>query len=298
MFFTVNKKVLLVGGTGYLGRHLRDKLLRDGIHVTVTGFNKSNEPNHYRIDFEDPETFSSIGAEQFDTIFILVSKLQSLGTCQLDHPDLETNVLGLGRFLEYLKRNSISDRLVYISSMTVYSPNNESPVEENTKLAPSSTYGLSKTLAEGIFEFYCQNEVAKGVVMRFPGIYGGDRRSGFIYNTIQKVSAGQEVILNTKGLGYWETIHISDLVEMIAIFLARDEWDETINTFNFSYGEETDFRTTASHIAKKMNRSDLITIDGERGYVKLYISNTKVRRYTKPSMDYWTRLNEYIDSLI
>lgn len=281
-----------------MGRHLSDKLLRDGIHVTVTGFENSNEPNYYRIDFEDPETFSSIGAQQFDTILILASKLQSLGTCQLDHPDLETNVLGLGRFLEYVKQNANSDKLVYISSMTVYSPDNESPVEENTKLAPLSTYGLSKKLAEGIFDFFCQNEEAKGVVMRFPGIYGGDRKSGFVYNTIQKISSGQKVILNTKGLGYWETIHISDLVEMIATFLARYEWEETMNTFNFSYGEETDFHTTVSHIAKKMNRSDLIEIEGEPGYVKLHISNEKVSRYTNPSMDYWTRLEKYIDSLI
>jgi len=297
VFFTVNKKVLLVGGSGYLGRHLSDKLLRDGVHVTVTGFENFNEPNYYRIDFDHPQTFSSIGTQQFDTILILASKLQSLGTCQLNHPDLGTNVLGLGRFLEYVKRNSISDKLVYISSMTVYSPDNESPVEENSKLDPLSTYGLSKKLAEGIFDFFCQNEEAKGVVLRFPGIYGGDRKSGFIYNTIQKISTGQKVVLNTKGLGYWETIHISDLVEMIAIFLARYEWNENMNTFNFSYGEETDFHTTASHIAKKMNRSNLIEIEGEPGYVKLYISNDKVSPYAKPSMDYWTRLEKYIDSL-
>ena len=297
MFSTVNNKVLLVGGSGYLGRHLSHKLLRDGFHVTITGFEKSNEPNYCQIDFEDPETFSSIGAQQFDTILILASKLHSLGTCQLDHPDLETNVLGLGRFLEYIKRNANSDKLVYISSMTVYSPDNESPVEENTKLAPLSTYGLSKKLAEGVFDFFCQNEGAKGVVMRFPGIYGGDRKSGFIYNTIQKISSGQKVILNSKGLGYWETIHIADLVEMIVIFLARYEWDETMNIFNFSYGEETDFYTTATYIAKVMNRSDLIDIEGGRRYVKLYLSNEKVSRYAKPSMDYWMRLEGYIDSL-
>ena len=123
-----------------MGRHLSDRLLRDGIYVAITGFENSNEPNYYRIDFGNPETFSSIGGQQFDTILILASKLQSLGTCRLDHPDLETNVLGLGHFLEYVKRNVNSNKLVYISSMTVYCPDNESPVEEDTKLAALSTY--------------------------------------------------------------------------------------------------------------------------------------------------------------
>ncbi len=296
MFFTVNKKVLLVGGSGYLGRHLSQKFLSDGIHVTITGLKNSDRSNYRRIDFDDSETFSSIRDEKFDIILILASKLCSLGTCQVDHPDLKTNVLGLSHFLAYVKRNGNSDKLIYISSMTVYSPNNESPVEENAELDPLSTYGLSKKLAEGVFDFYCKNEESKGVIMRFPGIYGGDRKNGFIYDTIQKISSGKKVILNTSRLGYWETIHISDLVEMIAAFIARYEWNETMNTFNFSYGEETDFYSTACQIAKKLNRKDLIEMEGQPGYVTLHISNKKVSRYTKPLMDYWQRLEKYIDS--
>lgn len=298
MFFTVNN-ILLVGGTGYLGRHLAKRLVTLGVKITSTGSKISNNTEeHAWIDFNIPKSFSSIDGKVFDVIIILASRLDALSTSQIDHSILDTNVLGLGRFLEYVKKNNSSNRLVYISSMTVYNPYNESPVKENNQLSPHSTYGLSKKLAESVFEFYCLNQKSNGVIMRLPGVFGGDRKSGFIYNTIQKISSGQKVILNTKGLEYWETIHISDLVEMIASFLTQYKWNEPINTFNFSYGEETDFYTTAYHIAKNFNKIQLLITEDKKGYTRFFLSNEKVSLYTKPSMSYWARLQEYIDSIV
>lgn len=290
------KRILLVGGSGYLGSHLKKNLIQKGHHVVITGTKLLNEETYLRIDFNEPETFKSLKAESYDLIVILASKLNSLDSEELSHPDFETNVLGLSKFLDFIKDIDLTSKLIYVSSMTVYAQENISPVHEDMARHPLSTYGLSKKIAEDLTSFFCRSSGVKGAILRLPGIYGGGRQGGFIYNTIQRIKAGETITLNTSGLGYWETINIDDLVALMIDFINRYKWIENVDTYNLAYGEEADFHDTAKYIAQCMGKPEAIEISGEKGYVKLFMDNGKVKDIIEVPYNYYASLTQYINS--
>ncbi len=55
------KKILLVGGSGYLGRHLTSFLKKSySIDIFITGAKKSHQEGYFQIDFEQEGTFINI----------------------------------------------------------------------------------------------------------------------------------------------------------------------------------------------------------------------------------------------
>jgi len=293
------KKILLVGGTGYLGRHLTSFLKKSScIDVFITGSKKSQQEGYFQIDFEQKDTFNNIQKLKFDLVIILASKLGALGIKSLNHPDLTINTLGYAVFLQYLYDNQITQKIIYTSSMTVYDSNNSIPVKEDDKIAPVNTYGLSKYLAEVITNFFCSQNNLKGVILRLPGIYGGDKNNGFIYNTIIKAKDNQLIELDTQGLVYWETIFINDLCEMIWAFLKQYQWELPSDIFNVSYGCETDFNNTAEFIVESLQKGNLNIKNEKKGYVPFYLSNDKISKLIEVKTDYFGQLKKYVNDMV
>lgn len=288
------KSILIVGGTGYLGRHLSPVLIQKGYEVAFTGSQKVEKKDYYRVDFDDITSFSSLKGKKFDLVIVLAAKLSSLGTSKLDHPDLFTNCLGYAAFLEFVKENRIASKLVFTSSMTVYSPGAKSPVSEDSRIAPVNTYALGKYFGERITEFFgLQNEILVAV-LRLPGIYGGDKTGGLIYNTIKNYAAGMRPNISTGSLVYWETIHVDDLCEMILLFLSSYSWDKPNEVFNVSYGVETDFYQTVEFIRTEMGITEQINFSEIKGYTPFFLSNAKLSQLIPVKRDYYSKLKAYI----
>lgn len=295
MFFMGYKKILLVGGTGYLGRHLTSLLKKSsGSDIFITGSKKMQQDDYFQIDFDKQETFINIRQLRFDLVIIFASKLGSLDTNILNHPDLTTNTMGYATFLQYLHDNQITQKILYTSSMTVYDPKNISPVREEARIGPVNTYGLSKYIAEVITEYFCVHNNFNGVILRLPGIYGGDKNNGFIYNTIKKAKDNLLIELDTKSLIYWETIYIYDLCEMICAFLKNYDWESSLEIFNVSYGCETDFNVTAEFIIECLKKGQIHFKNYKKGYVPFYLSNHKISKLIEVKTDFFGKLEKYI----
>ena len=286
------KKIALIGGSGYLGTYL-GQLLAPSFQVIYTSRTKKEQA--LQLDFLKPETFDHLKQEgPFDIIFILASALQGLGTTVLKEEYLNIDTLGLAAFLQFISDHNLSTKIIYTSSMTVYGTQNNVPVKEEGILAPLSTYGLSKLLAEKIIAFYCGSTVLKGVTFRVPGIYGGNRTSGFIYNTIRKCISNETVTINTSTLGYWETMHIHDCASVIKSFLENYEWIEQHATFNIGYGTKTDIIDCAFYIKQLLRSSSMIEIVDKKGYIDFYLDTTGIKKYAHPTNSYQQSLTDYV----
>ena len=290
-------KILLVGGTGYIGRHLEEALKNADFEVHITGTINRNEKNYHRILFADEMSFQSLSGKTFDLMIILASKLDALGTTQLNHIDLKTNVTSYANFLEYAAQYKLTKRIIYTSSMTVYGNQNKLPVEENGIINPVSTYGLSKYMAEIISSFYCNHHGVNGIGLRLPGIYGGERKSGYIYDVLTKCAHNEDITLYSNNLLYWETININDLCNIMLRFIEAYDWKAVFQTFNVSYGEEIDFYETCYLIKSLLKSRSVITETGLKGYVPFYMSNTKMQRIIQINESFKTSLNKYLLSI-
>jgi nucleoside-diphosphate-sugar epimerase len=290
-------KVLLVGGSGYIGSHLKEEM-KTSFQVFTTSRHLPDGYSDFQINLTDPSTFQSLTNQSFDLVIILASIIEGIGSTDFDPGVFNNNVTGLANFLNFIKHHQLTERVIYISSMTVYGQENISPVGEDASLKPMNTYGLSKKLAEDVFRFFCENSHVRGVCFRIPGVYGGNRKGGFIYNTALKMKKGEPVILNTSGLGYWECIHMADLNSALINFVETYQWNNVHDVFNISYGVSTDFIDCAYKVKSYLNSTSEITEEGQKGYTELYLDNTKINRIINVPDKYLSSLKNYLKGII
>lgn len=289
-------KLLLVGGTGYLGRHLRE-VLKASFDVYVTGTRRCQDSKYFALDFTDERTYDNLNGLKFDILLVLASTITGLGNSNLNNGDLEVNVWSYRKFLQFVADNKLTNKILYVSSMTVYGVHNTVPVEETGAIYPSSVYGLSKSIAESLTIFFAQHNEGKSVIVRIPGLFGGDRKDGFIYSLIQKCFKGEDVLLNSQGLLYWECIEIMELCSLLNDFLLRYKWEQTSDVFNFGYGEEIDFVDSAFFISKYIGSSSRVVESGPKQYVRFFLSNKKVRKIVAINYGFRTAIERYIEEL-
>jgi UDP-glucose 4-epimerase len=288
------KKIALIGGGGYLGRHL-EKMLVSSFEIVSTG---RSDKNSLQLDLLLSETFETFKQQgPYDIIFILASTMKGLGTTELRREYLDLDTLGLSSFLQFISDHQLSEKVIYTSSMTVYGLENYVPVPEDGMLKPLSTYGLSKTLGEKTVHFFCSHAAVNGVILRIPGLYGGDRTSGFIYNTIQKCLRNEPVTLQTSSLGYWETMHVNDCSRVLRSFLQSYDWQRSLEIFNIGYGTKTDIVECAFHIKKITGSSSKINA-GKKGYVDFYLDTAKLNHQVPVTDRYLESLTAYINHFI
>ncbi len=284
-------KILIIGGSGYLGGHLL-KVLSNKHLVFFTSRVKSNESNRLELDLEDLNTYQNVDFNNFELILMLASSMDGIQSKTMEDSCFELNCIAYKNLLNYLVEINYSNRLVYISSMTVYSVNNTNPVDEKgcTEIPPNP-YGLSKSFAEQLTNFYCQNNNFKGLVIRIPGLFGGNRKSGFIYNAINKISKNEDLYIITDNLKYWECISVIDVSLMIEALLLNYNWQKQCEKFNISYGYETDIIEVALRIKKILHSKSEITFKEPKGYEPFYLSNEK---YLTVSKNYSKNFNKAI----
>ncbi|CAA6799658.1 MAG: Unknown protein [uncultured Sulfurovum sp.] len=273
-------RTLVVGGNGYIGSHLK-KRFPNFVYVGRQEFDLLNKD----------EIVKYCKNIQINICIVLSATISYEENLNFLEEPFTTNITGLNNLLSTLKEEHKDIKIIYFSSMTVYGDENFLPVTEDAYLAPLHSYGLSKVYAESLVKYYN----LKSVIIRIPGIYGGDRKSGLIYNVISKMMQDKEVSIETQNLGYWETLHIDDMLDMFSDFLDKYRYSEKYEVFNIAYGEKTDIVETVHFIAKQLESNS--KVDVTKKYKDLYLSNDKILKFINPPMTYKDRLILYINEI-
>lgn len=264
------KKILIVGGTGYIGKPLSRKLEKD-YQVEAIGSKEMN--------ITDPESIKSFLKDQhYDLVIILASEKTNKDKMK------EVNVFGLIFLMDYIKDFNISENIIYISSMMVYTSN-----EDNE-------YANSKRTAEVIFksEIIEQGNL-HGVIIRLPGVFGGNRDSGYIYNTIKRIKNNEEVIeFDNSNLDFWQTIYLKDMILMFSEFIKTYHFLRNFERFNLCYNDTTDFIKTAYLLKELMNSNCEFKFKKE-DYSKFQMRDEDIKNYiTIDKYSYKKALKRYI----
>ncbi len=173
-------KILVSGGTGYIGSHTVVELLEKGMEVVIVD-NLSNserevlagiksitgiEPHFEEVDLRDRKaTFGVFDSHPDIEAIIHFAALKAVGE-SVEKPlaYYENNLLSLINLLEAMKTYRI-DHLVFSSSCTVYGEPDVLPVSENAPLKKAnSPYGNTKQICEDILRDTMKSEQGKGVI--------------------------------------------------------------------------------------------------------------------------------------
>jgi nucleoside-diphosphate-sugar epimerase len=209
-----NKKVLLVGGSGYIGGLTCDYLIRDGFDVTVydnllyeNRFLK--EVNFINGDVRDTEKLYN-ASKDFDVI-VLMAALVGDPACSVDNAlTEEINYKAIKDFCEVVSPNK---HLVFMSTCSVYGAQ-EGLLNEESKTNPLSSYAATKLKSE-------EHILAKGgTIFRLGTVFGlGDTysrlRMDLVVNVLtMKAIKDGEITIN--GGEQWRPIiAVKDIAEYV-----------------------------------------------------------------------------------
>ncbi len=173
-------KILVTGGTGYIGSHTVVELLEEGMEVVIVD-NLSNserevlngitsitgkEPHFEEVDLRERNATYGV-FEKYPDISAIIhfAAFKAVGE-SVEKPleYYENNLLSLIHLLEAMKKFSV-DHLVFSSSCTVYGEPDELPVTEKAPIKKAgSPYGNTKQICEDILQDTMRSIKGKGVI--------------------------------------------------------------------------------------------------------------------------------------
>ncbi len=225
---------LVLGGNGFIGSHLVDRLLTDGHAVRV--FDKYEE--RYRASLSQVDyRFGDFGnrgllaeaLQGIDIVFHLIST--SLPKTSNDDPayDVQSNVIETLFLLEKCVEVGVK-KVVYISSGgTVYGRPLQLPVPEDAPHEPECSYGITKLTIEKYLALYRQLHGLEYVVVRPSNPYGSRQNPHGIQGAIPvflgRVAKGEPIEIWGDGEVVRDYLYIDDLVDGIcrAAFTVAEE---------------------------------------------------------------------------
>ncbi len=177
-------KVLITGGTGYIGSHTAVELIDQGYEVVIID-NLSNsegfivdrieqitgtKPKFYQFDLLDEDKLDSFFAENKDLSGIIhFAAAKAVGE-SVEKPIYyyKNNLGGMLNLLSAMKKYNILN-FVFSSSCTVYGQPDVLPVTENAPIKPAeSPYGYTKQVCENILKDTINSGLAiNGIALRY-----------------------------------------------------------------------------------------------------------------------------------
>lgn len=209
-------KVMITGGTGFIGARLAIKCLEDGDKVTILGQvnNPAEEENRALIEAQGGEiVIGSVtdkevvnrAADQVEIIYHLAAAQHEANVANQHFWDV--NVEGTRNVLDAAIKVGVK-RFVHGSTIGVYGSAMEGELDEDTPLRPNNIYGVTKSEGEKLVLSYADRLPV--VVVRISETYGpGDRRLLKLFRAIDK----RMFFMVGRGENKHQLIYVDDLVE-------------------------------------------------------------------------------------
>ena len=209
-------KIAVIGGSGFIGSHVVDKLIHAGHEVTVFDIMRPHvDVRHVFIDIMDFHRTVVALAGNYDAFYVL-SAMANVN--DIHKNPLETaivNVQGVVNILEAVRR--YGGRLIFSSTVWVYTLAEEQEVTEDTPLLVQNvnhTYTASKVSAELFIQSYNNLYDTEFTILRYGIPYGPRGRSGtVITNFVDRALKRQPLIIHGDGSQYRNFIYVEDLAQ-------------------------------------------------------------------------------------
>lgn len=175
------KKALVTGGAGFVGSHLVESLLNDGLEVisiddysagkaeNLMHLSKNSKLREIKCDVTDIHSLR----QYFKGVDIVFHQACSKNTICLENParDLGVNAEGTLNMLLLAKEFGVK-KFIHASTGSVYGNAQYYPTDENHPLNPASYYGVSKLAGEKYVRAFNELYDMDTVILRYFHVFG------------------------------------------------------------------------------------------------------------------------------
>jgi len=243
------KKAVVTGGAGFIGSNLVDKLIEQGVEVTIldnlsTGKEENINPKAKFINC-DISTASEIDMLFYINGADIVFHLAALARVQPSIEDPisfnEVNVKGTLNVLLAAHKAKVK-RVVYSASSSCYGDATKFPTPEEHSTNPLSPYGLQKYVGEQYCKMFSEVYGLDTVSLRYFNVYGERMNLEGAYCLVlgifaKKMLDGEPLTINNDGEQRRDFTYVGDVVDA-NILAATHQDDLKGDVFNIGNGKE------------------------------------------------------------
>jgi UDP-glucose 4-epimerase len=205
------KKVLITGGSGFIGQSIAKIFLDRGQDVCVFDVKPPNSAcgKFVKGDIFDVERLRGV-MKEYDVIIHLVG-VADAGVAQREPMNsFKLNVESLQNVLEACRAHG-SKKLIFPSSAAVYGIPDILPIKENYPPSPTNVYSWHKYVCEQLVKSYNENYDLEYVILRLFNVYGRGNK-GVINFFLSKALKG-EIIESFGPYQYRDFVYAGDVAE-------------------------------------------------------------------------------------
>ena len=247
------KKILVLGGGGFIGGHLAKRLKNEGNYVRVVDiknheyFNQKDFCDEFILgDLRDPKIVSTVIDETFDEVYQLAADMGGAGYIFTGENDANvmhnSALINLNVVHECVKKKI--KKVFYSSSACMYpehnqlDPNNPNCEESSAYPAnPDSEYGWEKLFSERLYLSYNRNYGLDVRVARFHNIFGPqgtwkggkEKAPAAMCRKAAELESGDNLEVWGDGLQTRSFLYVDECVESVIRFMEQDGFLGPVN---------------------------------------------------------------------
>jgi UDP-glucose 4-epimerase len=214
-------RAVVTGGAGFIGSHLADRLIAEGLDVLVVDDFSTGRPEHVpvearleELDITGHELEPVLRRWRPGVVYHLAAQASVPASIRDPLRDLDVNVVGTYR-VSTAARDAGAERLVFVSSGGAVYGETSRPATEQTRPAPTSYYGIHKLAAEG----HVGLAGIPWAVARPSNVYGPRQRAGLegavVAAFVEQAVKGGSLTIHGDGRQTRDFVHVRDAVEAV-----------------------------------------------------------------------------------
>ena len=237
-------KVIITGGSGFIGSHLADFLINLDHEVIVIdnlSVGRINNINHLLnnsnftfleadiVDFNSIEkSFNGV-----DWVFHLAALADIVPSIENPEDYYLSNVNGTFNVLQACKKYKVK-KVIYTASSSCYGTPEDYPTKETAEIQPQYPYALTKNMGEQLVLHWSQLYKLPAISLRFFNVYGPRARTSGTYGAVFGVFLAQKLANKPftvvgDGTQTRDFTFISDIVAAIHCAATSDVSGKVIN---------------------------------------------------------------------
>jgi UDP-glucose 4-epimerase len=219
-------RILITGGSGFVGSHLCDQLLQQNHEITILSRTKNKISNIVHI--QGKIVFEIIDVTNFDNfekciirinpnvIFHLAGETSHKQSFKNPLYDIDVNTKSTVCILETIRKFNLNCKLILGSTFIVIGRPTQLPVNENTSCNPTTVYGTNRLSSEHYCKIYHEVYGIDTCIFRITNSFGPREQYLTTKNAlnylIYKAYNGEEVTIFNNGEFFRDIIYISDVI--------------------------------------------------------------------------------------